>query len=149
MAVKRRKRTGMNMVERALVARDWQQKVATSRIHAIMGDSAQALVDQSGRVFYVVLVAALESGADMDLPEIRIIRGAINAVHEQAGEDPIDQLRRAAILNGLQAAVRLLDAIPYPAIVRAACDLETKLKLQDIGLKDFESLIAMFNRKSA
>lgn len=135
------KTKGLNMVERAVIAAQWRQNVATARIHAIMGENAQALVNQAGRVFFVVLGAAIEHKVDQDLPEIRIIRGAVNATHDQAGVEPIDPARRASILAGLEAAVRLLDVLSYPAVVRSACDLALKLRRQDIVIADFQALL--------
>src|SRR4030095_13659538 len=44
------------------------------------------MVDKAGRVLYVVLGAAIADDADPELPEIRILRGACNAVYDQAGE---------------------------------------------------------------
>lgn len=132
--------TGVNMVERALIAQQWRANVATARIHALMGENPQALVNQAGRVFFVVLGAAMHEQLHEDQREIRIIRGAVNAVHDQAGVEPIDPMRRASILAGLEAAVQLLAALPYPAIVRSACDLASKLRRQDIRLEDFLQL---------
>lgn len=141
--MKRRRTQGcaINMVERAVIANQWRQNVATARIHAIMGENAHALVEQSGKVFFVVLGAAIEQGLSAELPDIRILRGAANAVHDQAGVEPIDPTRRASILAGLEAAVRLLEVPPYPAVVRSACDLTQKLRRQDIVLADFHALL--------
>lgn len=132
---------GINMVERALIAQQWRANVATARIHALMGENPQALVNQAGRVFFVVLGAAMQEQLHEDQREIRIIRGAVNAAHDQAGVEPIDPLRRASILAGLEAAARLLAALPYPAVVRSACDLAAKLRRQDIRIEDFLQLI--------
>lgn len=131
----------LNMVERAVIAAQWRQNVATSRIHALMGENTRELVNQSGRVFFVVLGAAIEVEVDVDLPEIRVIRGAVNATHDQAGVEPIDPARRASILAGLDASVRLLEVLPYPSVVRSACDLAIKLRRSDVVLADFQALI--------
>lgn len=139
---RRQPSTSVHPVERALIAQQWRQNVATARIHALMGDNAQALVNQAGRVFFVVLGAAMQEGMSDDQRELRIIRGAVNATHDQAGVEPIDPVRRASILAGLEAAVVLLGVLPYPAVVRAACELAAKLRIQDISLVDFQRLIA-------
>lgn len=133
--------TAVNLVERALIAAEWRQGVATARIHALMGDNARELVHQAGKVFFVVLGAALQQQMPADQPEIRVIRGAVNATHDQAGEDPVDPLRRASIYAGLEACARLLAELPYPSVVRAACELAAKLKRQDVYLSDFQHLI--------
>ena len=131
----------INLVERALIAQQWRQQVATSRIHALMGENSRELVDQAGRVFFVVLGAAISEGLSADLPELRVIRGAVNATHDQAGTELIDATRRASILAGLEAAARLLAVLPYSALVRSACELAAKLKHQDVMLTDFQSLL--------
>ncbi len=139
---RRQSPTSVHPVERALIAQQWRQNVATARIHALMGDNAQALVNQAGRVFFVVIGAAMQESMPDDQREIRIIRGAVNATHDQAGVEPIDPVRRASILAGLEAAVVLLGVLPYPAVVRSACELAAKLRIQDISLVDFQRLIA-------
>ncbi|WP_416406511.1 hypothetical protein RCH27_08480 [Paracidovorax citrulli] len=138
---RRQPSAAVNMVERALIAHEWRANVATARIHALMGENPKALVNQAGRVFFVVLGAAMQQQLHEDQREIRIIRGAVNAVHDQAGVEPIDPMRRASILAGLETAVQLLAALPYPAIVQSACDLAAKLRRQDIRLEDLVLLV--------
>ena len=138
---KRRTAPAVNLVERAVIAQRWREHVATARIHALMGENAQALVNQAGRVFFVVLGAAMHKGMAEDQREIRIIRGAVNATHDQAEEEPINPLRRASIHAGLEAAVRLLPELPHAALVQVACELEAMLRRQDVRLSDFEHLI--------
>ncbi len=140
--MKRRKPgAAVNLVERAVIAQQWRLNVATSRIHALIGDNSKELVSQSGRVFFVVLGAALQHQLAADHPEIRIVRGAVNATHDQAGVEPIDQLHRASIAAGLEASVRLLRVLPYPAVVKSACELAAKLRQDDVSLADFQHLI--------
>ncbi len=85
----KRRQPGLSLIERALVERDWHQTAVTAQIQALYGDNSEGMVDAAGRVMYVVLGAALEEGVSHDLPEIRVIRGAVNAVHDQAGEEAI------------------------------------------------------------
>ncbi len=141
LGVKKR-RPGLGMVERALIAEQWRKNVSTSRIHALIGQDSKVLVEQAGRVFYVVLGAACIEQLPDDSADVRIMRGAVNALHEQAGVEEIDHLRRKSIEAGLEAAVRILNLMPHPTIVRAACEMHMKLCKSDVSLAEFQELIS-------
>jgi hypothetical protein len=130
----------ISMVERALIAADWRTNIATSRIHAIMGDNSDALCNRAGSVMFVVLGAALAAGTDENDAEIRIMRGAVNVLYEQSGAASVLLANRAPLLSGLEAAVRLLVRLPAKAIVDAACDLHLKLKKNSVSYYDFLAL---------
>lgn len=136
-----RKPRTLSPVERAVIAAQWRKNVAASQIHAMIGDDSRAMVDRAGQVMFVVLGAALIEKMQDDHPEIRIIRGAVNALHDQAGEPVIDPLRRASIRSGLEACARMLEVLPYPAVVKSACDLHHKLRNGDIAIAEFQELI--------
>lgn len=142
--MKRKNRTKtLSPVERALIAAQWRGNVSTARIHALMGDDADALVNQSGKVLYVVLGAALLEGVNYDdTPDMRIMRGAVNALEEQAEVEKIDELRRKSLLSGLEAAARMLEVLSYPSVVKSACDLELILRNGHAMASDFRKLIA-------
>lgn len=136
-----RRRAGLNMVEKALIAAAWESTAITAEIHALIGDNSHAMVNQAGRVFFVILGASMAQGIDPDDRDMRIVRGAVNAVHDQAGEQDIPESRRASIVSGLLAATRLRRKLSHWHINRAACDLAIKLHTADISLSDFEALI--------
>lgn len=136
-----KRRPSMNLVERAIIAKEWHETVVNSRIHALIGGSSAKLVNQTGKVLYVVLGAAITQGLDADLPAIRIIRGAVNAVHDQAGEPDIPPLRRASIISGLNAAADLIAQMDRRHLVNAACALVLKLRRDDVVLADFEAIL--------
>lgn len=141
MKKRRQSNVAVNLVERAVIAAQWRQNVATARIHALMGENARELVNQAGRVFFVVLGAAIQQRLSADRLELRILRGAVNATHDQAGVEPIDPVRRASILAGLEAAAKMLHELPHPALVCAACVLAAKLKNSDVCMSGFQKLI--------
>lgn len=139
---KRRKIVGINLVERALIAQRWQKDAIDAHIHAFTGEDSSRLVDLSGRMFYVALGAAVATGLDQDSPDIRIIRGAVNAVYDQAGEETIQGGRRASILSGLHAVARVAEKVSTKALTDAACDMESRLRDGHVMYPDFEAIIA-------
>lgn len=150
MAVKRRshpRRVGP--VERAIIAQQLREILSTSRIHALVGGDSKVMVEQAGRVLFVVIGAAIAEGVHASHPDVRIIRGAVNALHEQAGVAEIDSARRSAVSSGLDACIRMLEELPYKSVVDAACDLRDKLRVQHVSLEHFQELIAKLKGKGA
>jgi hypothetical protein len=135
-----RKRSSLHPVERAVIAQKWTQTAVNAEIHALIGNDSDKLVNEAGRIFYVVLGAAIESGMSPDVPDVRILRGAVNAVYDQAGEAEINETRRLSIISGLQAARRITEVVAYKALVNTACDLHLKLKTGDVHMSDFAKL---------
>jgi hypothetical protein len=131
----------LNLMERALIERDWHHTVVSAQIHALYGDNSQGMVDTAGRVLYVVLGAALTEGVDPEREELQAVRSAVSAMHDQIGEPEIPETRRARIVGGLEASERLIPHLPRVSLIRAACDLKEKLKNKHILLSDFEALV--------
>lgn len=136
-----KRRPGLNLVERAVIAQQWHATVATAQIHALIGESSVHMVNKAGRVFYVVLGAAMAAGLDHDEPAVRVMRGAINAVHDQAGEEDIPALRRQSIVSGLTAAAALIPTLQRKDLVDAACELTVRLRAGAVVLADFEAIL--------
>ena len=129
-------------VERAVIAEKWRLGAVTAQIHALIGLNSEELVNQSGRVLYVVLGAALAQDLDTDMPELRIIRGAMGALFDQAGLDVIPADRRASIIRGLEVAKELIPLLDRRALVDSACELEIKLRIGPVLMSDFKELTA-------
>ncbi len=72
---------------------------------------------------------------------IPILRGAVNALHEQAEVPQIAEERRAAILSGLQACERLMPVLSQRALSEAALDMELRLMRGDVRFSDFAVLV--------
>ena len=135
----------MNLVLRAVIANKWAKTALNAHIHALIGNNSEKLVNEAGRVFFVVLgaIRADKIGViDPDEPDVRILRGAVNAVYDQAGEPVIDALRRASIVSGLLAAERLAALLDRRLLVDAACNLDAVLKRRHVLMSDFEGLTA-------
>ena len=140
--MRKRRRPGLSLIERALIERDWHATAVVAQIHALIGDDSDRMVGAAGRMLYVVLGAAIAEEVDPEQPEIRIIRGAVNAVHDQAGESDIPVTRRASIESGLLAAERLVPHFARRSLIDSACELELKLRRQHLHTSDFEALLA-------
>lgn len=141
-----RKRTfGLNPIERAVLVAAWKQQAVSGRIHALIGDDSDKLVNGAGRIFYVVLGACADAQVAIGAedPDVRILRGSVNALGEQAGEPEISQQRRGAIVSGLQACDRLVPKLTQRALADAALDLQVRLAVGEVKFRDFEQLVRM------
>lgn len=132
---------GVGLIARALIEKNWRDDGVRAQIHAIMGDDGHAFVNAAGRMFWVILGAAVRDGVDPEQTELRILRGAANALYEQAEEAVITPERRAAIASGLDSCERLLPALERRSVIDAACELDGKLRRGDVRWRDFEGLL--------
>jgi hypothetical protein len=132
---------GLNMVERALLAQRWRKESVSAGIHAMIGEDAEKLVNTAGKTAYVILGACAAANLSHDLPDIRILRGAVNAIYDQADQQDIPEHRRASIVSGLEACNRLLPLLTQRQVSDAALDLELRLLHGDVHYSDFLALI--------
>lgn len=141
-AVKKRERDiHMHPVTRALFLRDWTVAAVTGRIHAMIGGDSDKLVHGAGSIFFVVLGAALTQGMSAEHADIRILRGATNALAQQAGQPTVDESLRPAIVSGLDACERLLDELSPKALAESAIDLALRLRQGAVNWQQFEERI--------
>lgn len=127
MSGRRRRVARLSLIERAMLEKQWHATAVRAQIHAITGEDGNQFVNAAGRILWVVLEALSTEEVDPDLPEVRIIRGACNALEEQAGVEAITPARRASIRSGLDACDRLIDALPRKALIDGACALHLRL----------------------
>ena len=130
----------LNGVAAAMFAAQWKREAVTGRLHALIGGNSDKLVNGAGRIFFVVLTAAARK-TDMDSPEMRILRGAIEALHDQAGEATVSEIRRAGIISGLHACDRLMDGLSTKDLAESALYMEARLRAGDVHYSDFQRLI--------
>lgn len=135
------RRPGLNLVERAVIANEWRHTALEAQMLALCSLDSDKLANKAGRMLFVVLGACIAEGVDHEDPNIRIIRGAVNAVHDQAGEPEIPPMRRQSIVIGLQTAAALIPELGRKALVDAACDLALKLRSGHVHLSDFEAIL--------
>ncbi len=141
MSGRHRRLARMSLIERALIEKQWHETAVRAQIHAIMGEDGHQFVNAAGRVLFVVLGALIAEEVDPDIPEVRVVRGACNALCEQAGEVVITEPRRASIRAGLEACDRLIGGLSRKALTDAACDLQQKLRGAHVQWSDFERLL--------
>lgn len=135
------KRRGLSLVERAVIEQRWRETLTDAQLHALIGDDSDNFVNAAGRVLFVILGACMEDVIDHDMPEVRIIRGAVNALYEQAGDARIEASRRRAIRAGLHACVDLMPILSRKSLIDAAVDLELRLHHEHVNWSDFTPLI--------
>lgn len=136
----RRPTTRLNPIERAIWVASWKQAAVSGKIHALIGEDSDKMVNGADRVMYVVLGACAAQGIDPDTPDIRIIRGATNALIDQAEEPVITPERRAGIVSGLEACDRLLPELTQRSLAEAAVELHVLLRQGHIHASDFHHL---------
>lgn len=117
----------INPVARALIGAAWHKQKLEAQIHAMIGEDSFNLVQTSGRTFWVVLGAANAQNMDAETTDMRILRGAVNAMAEQAGQPEVSETHRAGILSGLQACQRILPDLTQRNINDAAVALTVAL----------------------
>lgn len=131
----------LSLIERALIEKRWHDASVRAQIHAIMGEDGHQFVNAAGRMLWVVMEAAQRGEIDSELPEVRVIRGACNALYEQAEVADIDPARRASIAAGLEACTRLMEALSRRNLIDAACALEIRLRAGTVRWSDFEPML--------
>jgi hypothetical protein len=129
-------------IERAVLIGTWKTNAVTARIHVLIGQDGIQLVNGAGKIFFVVIGACIEHQVDPESPDLRILRGACNALAEQAEVTKVDEGRRASIISGLQACDRLLAQLSQKALGDTALKLQVLLHARDVRFADFEQLIA-------
>lgn len=132
----------VSWLERLQIAEKWRAAKVDAEIHAMLGEDADRLVNLAGRMLYVALGAARTEGIDAEDPDVRVLRGAVNAVHDQAGEADILEARRLSIRSGLEAVGRIVQRVPHRALVDSAVELELRLRRGNVMTTDFEALAA-------
>jgi hypothetical protein len=132
----------ISMVERAIIAADWHKTVTTAQIAALIGDDSDKMVNKAGRVLFVVLGACIAEGVDPESTAMRMLVGAVNAVHDQAGNSIIPAMSRKSIVSGLETAVALIPQLQRKSLVDAACDLALKLRTGNVHLSHFPTFSA-------
>jgi hypothetical protein len=86
----RKKPTTLSPVERALVAKKWNESTWDANIHALISADVGNLVGKGGCVFFVAIALARQNCQNS--PDHRIIRATMNAVYEVSETDEIDDL---------------------------------------------------------
>lgn len=135
----------LHPVERAVIENEWRHVALEAQMLALCSVDSKKLVEKAGRMLFVVLGACMADGVDEDSLEVRILRGAVNAVHDQAEVAEIPAQRRASIVVGLETAAAMVPELKKSSLVAAACDLAIKLRGGHVHYSDFSQLLALSN----
>jgi hypothetical protein len=135
--------TKINPVLRAVVAAKWSKAKVQVQLQAYLSNDGLEVVHQAGRIFFVVLMAFIANGMSDDHPDVRILRGAVNALEEQAEVEQVDAHRRNSLISGLNAAMRLVDEIPADLIISSALILEERLKHGHVYAAEYREALGL------
>ena len=133
----------INPVLRAVIAAKWGKDKVKAQLQAYLSNDGIEVVQQAGRIFFVVLMAFIAKGMPNDHPDVRILRGAVNALEEQAEVEQVDAQRRNSLISGLNAAMRLLDEIPADLIIASALILEERLKHGHVYAAEYREALGL------
>lgn len=119
-----------NPVGRAVLQRTIANEMATilrqAQMHAWVGQNPPRLINDAGRLVYVVLGAASASGWTTEHPDVRIMLGMSEALGDLQADGDIER-HRGAIQSGLLAAERLLPAMNALLMLQSAFELDAML----------------------
>jgi len=90
--------TGFNLFQRAEIRRAWQADSVKASIHALIGDDAQALVQQAGGIVYGVISACEDAGIDDDDVDVFAVHSAAKALVELSSKTNVEDALRALIV---------------------------------------------------
>lgn len=107
----------LDLVTKAVFRQRWTALGVQAQIHAVTGAHGANLVNLAGRLFYVALGAAAAANIDAEDIDMRVIRGAVNAMeHAAAAAEPSSQ-DKAGISSGLEAVQRISARVPLDLLV--------------------------------
>lgn len=124
--------------ERQNIRREWSAKTVDAQLLALMGDDAHNTVDAVGRIFYVVLGAAMVERLDAEGVDMRILRGAVNALADVEGS--ITDSQRISLSSGLEAVKRIVATMREESLLHAATHAQQRLQHGPVVYGDFLEL---------
>jgi len=136
------KKPSINPVERAVLMQKWDDFALVGRIQIMMGDSSKTVTNYAGRMMFVALACALAAEIDSDDVDVRVIRGAVNALHDHIGNKTIPPELRASLSSGVNAALRVADRAGRKVVATEICKMELRLRVGHLSYSDFQELVA-------
>ena len=133
------KKPVIGMVERAVLLKKWNDFAVSGQINLLIGDFAPNLVNYAGRMIYVALACALVMRIPNEDVDVRILRGATNALYDQVGQDEI--ANRQAMCAGVEAALRMAKRVGNRVLVDEIWKMELRLRTEHINYSDFQELV--------
>ena len=132
----------LNPVERAVIAQKWRAYALDGQLQVMLGEHTPTVISYCGRMVYVALAAARATGIESDDPDVRVLRGAANALYDQVDCPVVQAERRGALISGVQAALRIVRRAGISTVVDEALRMELLLRQRHISHSDFLELVA-------
>ncbi len=136
------KKPSINPVERAVLMKNWDDFALDGRLQIMLGESSRSITNYAGRMMFVAQACALAVGIEPDDVDVRIIRGAVNALHDHIGQDTIPPELRASLSSGVNAALRVADRAGRKVVATEICQMELRLRVGHLSYSDFQELVA-------
>lgn len=128
-------------IHRAVAYKQWTEQGVDAQIHALMGGDPKQMCNLAGRMFFTILGAAMTEKLSAEEPDLRIVRGAVNAVYDQVDAEQVSESLRASIASGLEATKRIAARVSQRAIVDSHFSMLDKLRRSDVLMSDFEGIV--------
>lgn len=130
-------------VRKASLQRDIAELLTMADMQATWGNAPAQAIDRCGRVMFIVSYAVGRCRIPDDTPEVRILRGMANAVHELAQDHSSLDQHRATLSSGLQAAQRLMPRLDVWSLCEGAIVIDDLLKRgHGVTVQDLDQLMA-------
>jgi len=123
------------------VRSDLARVLASAELHAWAGNNPAKLLNDSGRMVYIVLGAAEATGHTTAEPDVRIILGMGEALGDLAERLQDIEQHRPAIQSGLAAIERLLPRLDIFALGLGFVDCTKRISSQGISSADIQSFL--------
>lgn len=98
----------------------WNAEAVNAQLHAITGADRDRLLAHGSVMFFVASACAMHLGWTGDEPDMRIVRASVNALDDLAKRQEITDLDRGALMSGMRAAARVIEATPIEVVDDAA-----------------------------
>lgn len=135
-----RKPIPLNLVERAVIADKWRKYALDGQLQAMLGEHTPTVISYCGRMVYVALACARTAGISADDTQVRVLRGAANALYDQVDCPVVQAERRGALIAGVHAALDVVRRVGTAVVVDEALRMEIKLRQTHISHTDFLEL---------
>lgn len=99
-------------MEQKALREKWDAESVTAGIHALIGADKTQLISHSGLLFFVASGCAIYLGWTGDEPDFRIVSASINAIDDLKAKKEIEDVDRASLMSGMNAASRIIANTP-------------------------------------
>ena len=103
-------------MEQKILREKWDAESVTAGIHALIGADKTQLISHSGLLFFVASGCAIYLGWTGDEPDFRIVSASINAIDDLKAKKEIEDVDRASLMSGMNAASRIIAQTPIYAV---------------------------------